>query len=248
MGVKGLLARILGRREAPVELGEAPNCVAIIMDGNNRWAAGKGLTVEAGHREGTRALRRTVEAAIDMNIRALVVYAFSTENWLRPPAEVDSLMEIFGETIRRELPDLAEQGVRTRFIGRRDRVSEDLQRQMAELEDETAHRDRLELWIAFDYGGRSELAAAARRIVDSGLTSEEIDEEVLAAHLYGSELPEPDLLIRTAGELRISNFLLWQLAYAELVFTERLWPDFGAEDLRAAVREYAGRERRFGGR
>jgi undecaprenyl diphosphate synthase len=222
--------------------------VAIIMDGNSRWAAAKGLTVEAGHREGTRALRRTVEAAIDLNIHSLVVYAFSTENWLRPPAEVDALMEIFGETIRRELPDLAEQGVRTRFIGRRDRVSEDLRRQMEDLEAETASRDRLELWIAFDYGGRAELAEAAKRIVRAELGAEEIDEDVLAAHLYAPELPEPDLLIRTSGELRISNFLLWQLAYAELVFTERLWPDFGADDLRAAVQEYAGRKRRFGAR
>ena len=248
MGVRGLLARILGCREPPLELGEGPDSVAIIMDGNSRWAAAKGLPVEAGHREGTRALRRTVEAAIDLNIRSLVVYAFSTENWLRPPAEVDSLMEIFGETIRRELPDLAEQGVRTRFIGRRDRVSEDLRRQMEELEAQTAARDRLELWIAFDYGGRTELAAAARRLVEAGLSAEEIDEDVLGAHLYAPELPEPDLLIRTSGELRISNFLLWQLAYAELVFTEQLWPDFGADDLRAAVQAYAGRERRFGAR
>jgi undecaprenyl diphosphate synthase len=218
------------------------------MDGNSRWAAGKGLTVEAGHREGTRALRRTVEAAIDLNIHSLVVYAFSTENWLRPPAEVDALMEIFGETIRRELPDLAEQGVRTRFIGRRDRVSEELRRQMEDLEVETAPRDRLELWIAFDYGGRAELAEATKRIVRAELGAEEIDEDVVAAHLYAPDLPEPDLLIRTSGELRISNFLLWQLAYAELVFTERLWPDFGADDLRAAVQEYAGRKRRFGAR
>jgi undecaprenyl diphosphate synthase len=244
----GLLARILGRREPPVELGEGPNSVAIIMDGNSRWAAAKGLPVEAGHREGTRALRRTVEAAIDLNIRSLTVYAFSTENWLRPPGEVDALMEIFGETIRRELPDLAEQGVRTRFIGRRDRVSDELLRQMEDLELETADRDRLELWIAFDYGGRSELAAAAKRIVAAGLTPEEIDEEVLEAHLYAPDMPEPDLLIRTSGELRISNFLLWQLAYAELVFTDRLWPEFGEEDLRAAVHEYAGRRRRFGTR
>jgi undecaprenyl diphosphate synthase len=157
-------------------------------------------------------------------------------------------MEIFGETIRRELPDLAEQGVRTRFIGRRDRVSEDLRRQMEDLEIETASRDRLELWIAFDYGGRAELAEAVKRIVRAGVGAEEIDEDVLAAYLYAPELPEPDLLIRTSGELRISNFLLWQLAYAELVFTERLWPDFGADDLRAAVQEYAGRKRRFGAR
>ena len=248
MVLSGLLARILGRREPPVELGEGPNSVAIIMDGNSRWAAGKGLPVEAGHREGTRALRRTVEAAIDLNIRSLTVYAFSTENWLRPPGEVDALMEIFGETIRRELPDLADQGVRTRFVGRRDRVSDELLRQMEDLELETADRDRLELWIAFDYGGRSELAAAAKRIVEAGLMPEEIDEEVLEAHLYAPDMPEPDLLIRTSGELRISNFLLWQLAYAELVFTDRLWPEFGEEDLRAAVDEYAGRRRRFGTR
>jgi undecaprenyl diphosphate synthase len=242
-----LLSRIF-RRSRPLELGEGPRSVAIIMDGNSRWAASRGLPAEAGHREGTRALRRTVEAAIDLNIRSLTVYAFSTENWLRPPEEVDALMEIFGETIRRELPDLAEQGVRTRFIGRRDRVSSELIAQMDDLEAQTASRDRLELWIAFDYGGRAEIAHAARRLVESGLAADEIDEDVLAAHLYAPDMPEPDLLIRTSGELRISNFLLWQLAYSELVFTDRRWPDFGADDLRAAVQEYAGRKRRFGGR
>ena len=246
--MRGLLARLFGRREPAPELGEGPRSVAIIMDGNSRWAASHGLPVEAGHREGTRALRRTVEAAIDLNIRSLTVYAFSTENWLRPPGEVDSLMEIFGETIRRELPDLAEQGVRTRFIGRRDRVSGELLDQMEELEAETASRDRLDLWIAFDYGGRSELADAAKRMVEAGLTPDVIDEDVFAAYLYAPEMPEPDLLIRTSGELRISNFLLWQLAYAELIFTDRRWPEFGEDDLRAAVNEYAGRRRRFGGR
>jgi undecaprenyl diphosphate synthase len=246
--LRGLLARLFGRREPPLELGEGPRSVAIIMDGNSRWAADRGLPAEAGHREGTRALRRTVEAAIELNIRSLTVYAFSTENWLRPPDEVDSLMEIFSETIRRELPDLAEQGVRTRFIGRRDRVSGELLAQMDDLELETASRDRLELWIAFDYGGRAELADAARRLVEAGLSPDEIDEDVLAAHLYAPDMPEPDLLIRTSGELRISNFLLWQLAYAELVFTDRRWPEFGEDDLRAAVHEYAGRMRRFGAR
>jgi undecaprenyl diphosphate synthase len=244
----GLLARILGRREPPLEPAEIPRSVAIIMDGNSRWAAGRGLTVADGHREGTRALRRTVEAAIDLGIGSLTVYAFSTENWLRPPAEVDALMEIFGETIERELPDLAEQGVRTRFVGRRDRVSDELRERMEALEAETAHRDRLDLWIAFDYGGRAELADATRRVVEVGLQPDEIDEEVLAKHLYAPELPDPDLLIRTSGELRISNFLLWQLAYAELVFTDRRWPEFGADDLRAAVVEYAARQRRFGAR
>jgi undecaprenyl diphosphate synthase len=243
-----LLGRLRRRREPPLELGEGPQSVAIIMDGNGRWAEARGLPVEAGHREGTRALRRTVEAAIDLNIRSLAVYAFSTENWLRPPSEVDALLEIFGETIRRELPDLAEQGVRTRFLGRRDRVSDSLRAQMEELEDETATRDRLDLWIAFDYGGRAELAEAAKRIAAAGLTPDEIDEDVFAAHLYAVEMPEPDLVIRTSGELRVSNFLLWQVAYSEFVFTDTLWPDFGPDELRAAVQEFAGRRRRFGRR
>ncbi|HEY8192704.1 MAG TPA: polyprenyl diphosphate synthase [Gaiellaceae bacterium] len=244
----GLLARILGRREPSLEPADVPRSVAIIMDGNGRWATGEGLSVADGHRAGTRALRRTVEAAIDLGIESLTVYAFSTENWLRPPAEVDALMEIFGETIERELPDLAKQGVRTRFVGRRDRVSEELRERMEDLEDETAHRDRLDLWIAFDYGGRAELAHAARRIVEAGLRPDEIDESVLSKFLYAPELPDPDLLIRTSGELRISNFLLWQLAYAELVFTDRRWPEFGEDDLRSAVLEYAARQRRFGAR
>lgn len=248
MRAVGLLARIRGLREPPLEPADIPRSVAIIMDGNSRWAAGQGLTVADGHREGTRALRRTVEAAIDLGIESLTVYAFSTENWLRPPAEVDALMEIFGETIERELPDLAKQGVRTRFVGRRDRVSDELRERMENLEDETAHRDRLNLWIAFDYGGRAELADAARRLVEAGLRPDEIDEEALAKFLYAPELPDPDLLIRTSGELRISNFLLWQLAYAELVFTDRRWPEFGEDDLRTAVVEYAARQRRFGAR
>jgi undecaprenyl diphosphate synthase len=248
VGAAGLLARIRGRREPPLEPADIPRSVAIIMDGNSRWAAGEGLTVADGHREGTRALRRTVEAAIDLGIESLTVYAFSTENWLRPPEEVDALMEIFGETIERELPDLAKQGVRTRFVGRRDRVSAELRERMENLESETAHRDRLSLWIAFDYGGRAELADAARGVVEAGLRPDEIDEDVLAKFLYAPELPDPDLLIRTSGELRISNFLLWQLAYAELIFTDRRWPEFGEGDLRSAVVEYAARQRRFGAR
>jgi undecaprenyl diphosphate synthase len=218
------------------------------MDGNGRWADRQGLPVEAGHREGTRALRRTVEAALDLGIQSLTVYAFSTENWLRPPPEVDSLMAIFRETIDRELPDLAKQGVRTRFIGRRDRASEELRERMSALELETADRTRLELWIAFDYGGRAELADAARHLVSARIAPEEIDEDVLAVYLYAPDMLDPDLLIRTSGELRLSNFLLWQLAYSELVFVERLWPDFGEEDLRQAVADYARRRRRFGGR
>jgi undecaprenyl diphosphate synthase len=243
----GLLDRFRKPRlpEPPVE---AVGCVAIILDGNARWAAAHGVPVAEGHREGTRALRRTVEAAISLGIGAVVVYGFSTENWTRPPDEVDDLMEIFGETIDRELPDLARQGVRVRFLGRRDRAPEELQDKMAELEAATGTNDRLDLWIAFDYGGRAELADAAKRLVQAGIPPEEIDEDTFARALYEPELPNPDLLIRTAGDQRISNFLLWQLAYAELVFLDTTWPDFGEADLRAALGEYATRERRFGGR
>src|SRR6478609_5916932 len=200
---------------------DSARTVAIIMDGNGRWAERRGLPVAEGHRAGTKALRRTVEAAID------------------------DLMEIFGETIERELPDLARQGVRARFLGRRDRAPEELRAQMEALEDETAHNDRLNLWIAFDYGGRAELLEAARRLVEAG---EKPTEESLRAHLYAPELPDPDLLIRTSGELRISNFLLWQLAYSELVFLDVLWPDFGSRELEDALAAYAQRRRRFGGR
>ena len=219
------------------ELPEVAETVAIIMDGNGRWARRRGLPTVVGHRAGTRALRRTVEAAIELGIRHIVVYAFSTENWSRPQDEVDALMEIFAETIERELPDLAEQGVRVRFIGRRDRAPEELRRRMEAMEDRTELNTRLGLWIAFDYGGRAELVEATRRIAESGLDPREIDENVLAANLYAPELPDPDLLIRTSGELRVSNFMLWQLAYAELVFVDRLWPDFDERDLRAERRE-----------
>ncbi len=234
---------------APTEPREdVARSVAIIMDGNGRWADRRGLPVADGHRAGTKALRRTVEAAIDLGIETLTVYAFSTENWTRPSDEVVSLMEIFHETIDRELPDLCKQGVRTHFIGRRDRAPEALRRRMAELEEETAGNSRLELWIAFDYGGRAELVEAARRLVEEGLSPDQVDEDAIALRLYAPGLPDPDLLIRTSGELRISNFLLWQLAYAELVFVDTLWPDFGDDDLRGALEAYARRRRRFGGR
>ena len=188
-----LLARIRTLRTVkPLrepDLPEVARSVAIIMDGNGRWARRRGLPVAAGHRAGTRALRRTVEAAIDLGVRSVTVYAFSTENWSRSPDEVDALMEIFGETIDRRACDLAKQGVRTRFIGRRDRAPETLQRRMAELEAETAGKDRLDLWIAFDYGGRGEIVEAARRIVEAGVEPEEVDEELFASFLYAPELP-----------------------------------------------------------
>lgn len=226
-------------------LPEAAHAVAIIMDGNGRWASEHDVSVADGHRAGSRALRPVVESAIDLGIESLAVYAFSTENWSRSVDEVEALMEIFGETIDRELHDLAREGVHTRFVGRRDRAPEWLQAMMAELEAATENERRLHLWIAFDYGGRAEIVEAARRLAASG---EEFDEETFAKHLYAPEMPDPDLVIRTSGELRTSNFLLWQSAYAEYVFTDTLWPDFGPEEFRAAIEDYAGRRRRFGGR
>jgi undecaprenyl diphosphate synthase len=243
----GLLDRFRKQR-LPEPEPEPVGCVAIILDGNGRWAMSRGLPVAEGHREGTRAVRRTVEAAIDLGVGALVLYGFSTENWTRPPDEVDALMEIFSETIDRELPDLAKKGVRVRFLGRRDRAPDVLHDRMAELEANTGTNDRLALWIAFDYGGRAELADAAKRLVTARVPADEIDEDMFARALYEPELPDPDLLIRTGGDRRISNFLLWQLAYAELVFVDKPWPDFTRDDLWAALVEYAGRERRFGGR
>jgi undecaprenyl diphosphate synthase len=234
--------------EAPEHGSGTARSVAIIMDGNGRWAAARGLSVADGHREGARALRRTVEAAIDLDVASLSVYAFSTENWARPADEVEAIMELLGETIDRELPDLAKQGVRTRFFGRRDRLPRALQEKMRTLEETTAGNDRLQLWIAFDYGGRAELVEAARSLLADGVAADDVSEEALAARLYAPELPDPDLVVRTSGEQRLSNFLLWQSAYAELVFTDTLWPDFGEEPLREALDEYARRGRRFGGR
>ena len=222
--------------------------VAIIMDGNGRWAEAHGVSVAEGHRAGARALRRTVEAAIDLGISTLVVYAFSTENWGRPADEVADLMDLLSETIDEELPDLAKQGVRTRFLGRRDRLEPWLEAKMRSLEDETAQLDTLHLWIAFDYGGRAELVEAARRLLEDGVDPARVNEEALAERLYAPEIGDVDLLVRTSGELRLSNFLLWEAAYAELVFTDTLWPDFDVEDLRAAVETYAARQRRFGAR
>jgi undecaprenyl diphosphate synthase len=230
------------------DLPDVARAVAVIMDGNGRWAAARGLDVAEGHRAGSRALRPVVEAAIDLGVQSLAVYAFSTENWTRSAEEVAALMDIFGETIDRELADLAAQGVRTRFIGRRDRAPEWLQARMADLEEATADKTKLSLWIAFDYGGRAELVEAARRIVEDGVEADDVDEGLFARYLYAPDMPDPDLLIRTSGELRVSNFLLWQSAYAELVFTDALWPDFGPDEFRRALEDYAGRRRRFGGR
>jgi undecaprenyl diphosphate synthase len=227
---------------------ESARSVAVIMDGNGRWARRRGLPPIAGHRAGTRALRRTVEAAPDLGVRSLAVYAFSTENWGRSEDEVESLMELFADTIREQFPDLHRQGVRVRFVGRRDRMTASLLELMADMEQRTAANRRLDLWVAFDYGSRDEIVHAARRLVEDGLPAGEVDEKAVASRLYAPEMPDPDLIIRTSGELRMSNFFLWQSAYSELHFTPQLWPDFDAEDLREALEAYATRRRRYGGR
>jgi undecaprenyl diphosphate synthase len=230
------------------ELPSTARSVAIIMDGNGRWARGRGLPVIAGHRAGTRALRRTVEAAPGLGVRSLCVFAFSTENWSRPDEEVADLMDLLAETIKGEFEELHRQGVRITFAGRRDRVSASLLRLMQELEQRTGDNPGLRLYVAFDYGGRAEILEACRQLVRDGVPPEEIDAESLRARLACPDLPDPDLVIRTSGEQRLSNFLLWQSAYAELVFSPVLWPDFGRDALADAIGEYATRRRRFGGR
>jgi undecaprenyl diphosphate synthase len=215
--------------------------VAIIMDGNARWAQSHGLPVLAGHRKGAKVLKQTVKDAVKLGIEELTVYAFSTENWQRPRDEVDGLMEMFAELIDSETPELNEEGVRMRFIGRRDEVSERLQERMNWAEGETAGNSRMTLFVAFNYGGRAEILDAAARFEGGS-------EEDFQQLLYAPEMSDPDLLIRTSGEIRTSNFLLWQCAYSELVFTDTLWPDFSEDDLRAALDEYEARGRRFGAR
>jgi undecaprenyl diphosphate synthase len=220
---------------------ETARAVAIIMDGNGRWAEQRRLPVAEGHRAGTRALRRTVEAAIDFGVESLAVYAFSTENWSRPRDEVDGLMEMFAELIASETPELDEEGVKMRFVGRREGISAALLEKMVWAEEATAHNERLRLFVAFNYGGRAEILDAAARFEGGG-------EEEFRQLLYAPEMSEPDLVIRTSGEHRLSNFLLWQSAYSELVFTDLLWPDFDLDALQEALREFEARQRRFGAR
>jgi undecaprenyl diphosphate synthase len=239
--------RRAGPAQEPPGAATARN-VAIIMDGNGRWATRRGLPLLAGHRAGTRALRRTVEAAPELGVRSLAVYAFSTENWGRPEREVEDLMALFEETIEREFPDLHRQGVRVRFVGRRDRCPESLRSLMDDMEQRTVENTRLDLWVVFDYGSRAEILHAFRELMAAGVAPADVDEARLREHLYAPEMPDPDLVIRTSGEMRMSNFLLWQSAYAEFEFTATLWPDFGSAELEAALHAYAGRRRRFGGR
>lgn len=228
-----------------------PRHIAIIMDGNGRWAAQRGLPRVEGHRRGVEALRRTVRAAGDLGIDYLTIFSFSSENWSRPPTEVRELMGLLRRFVRNDLADLHKSNVRVRIIGEREDLARDIQLLLQEAEDLTRNNDGLTLIVAFNYGARQEIARAARRlaleVAGGRLAPKDITPELLAQHLDLPELPDPDVIIRTSGEQRLSNFLLWQAAYSELVFVPINWPDFDRAALEGAIAEYRRRERRFGG-
>jgi undecaprenyl diphosphate synthase len=231
-----------------IDLDRVPRHVACVMDGNGRWASQRGLPRTEGHAAGEAALLDTVEGALDIGVQWLTMYAFSTENWRRPPDEVRYLMHFNESLLVRRRDELHDKGVRIRFAGRRDwRVPRRVLRRMDESAALTAGNRRMTLTMAFNYGGRAEIVDAVRRLVADGVPAERIDERALRARFYHPDTPDPDLVVRTSGEYRISNFLLWELAYSELVFTDVLWPDFRRTDLFAAVAEYQRRERRYGG-
>jgi len=231
--------------------GALPSHIAIIMDGNGRWAANRGLPRSEGHRRGVEAVRRTVDAAIRHGIPYLTLFSFSSENWSRPVDEVEFLFGLLRTFIRRDLADLHRQGVRVSVIGGRTTLPADIRSLIEEAEELTARNERLNLVVAFNYGARDELVRAVRRIAaevsEGKLKPEAIDESLISSHLDTADIPDPDLLIRTSGELRLSNFLLWQSAYSELVFLPIFWPDFDAASLETALNEYSARGRRFGG-
>lgn len=227
-----------------------PRHVAIIMDGNGRWARARGLPRVAGHRKGVEAVRRTIKAAGEAGVEVLTLFSFSSENWRRPRAEVDELMGLLRRYLKSEIADLHGRNIRFRMIGERERLAPDILTLIDEAERMTEANDALTLVLALNYGGRQDIARAARNIAESVhrglLRPEAVDDELFSSYLSTVGLPDPDLLIRTSGEKRISNFLLWQCAYAEMVFVDKFWPDFDADDLGAAIEEFAGRERRFG--
>jgi undecaprenyl diphosphate synthase len=223
-----------------------PTHIAIIMDGNGRWALSRGLPRIAGHRAGTENLRRVIEACIEFGITYLTLYAFSTENWGRPEEEVQGLMQIVEDVIDRELQELHDQGVQLRHIGRLDRINPILRDKVIHAVEYTKENKRLVLNIAFNYGGRDEIVCAIQRMIEDGVKAEEVTDELVSQYLFTEGVPDPDLIIRTSGELRGSNFLIWQGAYCEWYFTPTYWPDFDKEQLRLALEEFSHRERRYG--
>lgn len=216
------------------------------MDGNGRWAKQRGLSRQAGHRAGTENIRRIIDYLGNRGVHYLTLYAFSTENWRRPRAEVAALMRLLGSVIKREIRELHEKGVRLVHIGKLENLAPELRRQVVDAIELTKDNREMTVAVAFDYGGRAEIVEAARRLVAEGVPPEDVDEERLESHLYTAGLPDPDLIIRTAGEMRLSNFLIWQAAYAEYYSTPVLWPDFGPEEAEKALQAYGERERRFG--
>ncbi len=233
-------------RERYPDVTRIPHHVGIVMDGNGRWAQARGLPRVAGHRAGTENIRRVLTAATEFGIRVLTIYAFSTENWARPPSEVSALMRLLGEVIRRELQDLHRNGVCIRHSGRLEGIAPNLQRQIQDAVTLTCHNERIILNVAFNYGGRAEIVDAVRHIMRDGYPPEAVNEPLISRYLYSGDLPDADLIIRTAGEYRLSNFLIWQAAYAEYYATPTFWPDFDENELAAALLEYSHRERRFG--
>ena len=233
-----------------MDITKIPHHVAIIMDGNGRWAKSQGKPRIEGHYQGVASVRTAIQVALDTNIKYLTIYAFSKENWGRPKDEVDGLMELFCKTIALEIPNLCEQGVCVRFLGSRKELNPEVLESIALSERETQNNNRLFLNVALNYSGRAELTEAVKQIVadtEKGLVKlSEIDENTVASHLYSHGIPDPDLLIRTSGEYRISNFLLWQSAYSEFYFTEKYWPDFTKEEFLKALEHYSTRKRRYG--
>ncbi len=229
------------------KLAVVPRHVAIIMDGNGRWARARGLPRLAGHRAGTENIRPILEASVEFGIEILTIWAFSTENWTRPETEVKGLLRILQDMIRRELQELHKQGVQLRHLGRLDRLPVRLQKQIHQAIDLTKNNNRIVLNVAFDYGGRAEIVQAVQRIIRDGIPAEEVDELLLSRYMYTAGQPDPDLIIRTSGEMRTSGFMMWQSAYSEYYITPTLWPDFGREDLYQALVAFSQRDRRFGG-
>jgi undecaprenyl diphosphate synthase len=223
-----------------------PHHVAIIMDGNGRWARKRGLPRLAGHRAGVENLRRILEACVEFGVKYLTIYAFSTENWERPVEEVRGLMNILEEVIDRELQELHKNGVQLRHLGHLEKLKPGVQEKVQRAVELTRNNRRLILNVAWNYGGRDEIVCAFRQIMDDGVPSEEVTEDLVSRYLFTADCPDPDLIIRTSGELRVSNFLIWQGAYSEWYVTEAFWPDFGRDELLEALHEYARRERRFG--
>jgi undecaprenyl diphosphate synthase len=227
---------------------QVPRHIGIIMDGNGRWARRRGHPASFGHRAGVRAIKRALEACEELGVHALSIYAFSTENWTRPRAEVRALMRLFHETMQREIDEMHQRGVRIYVSGRRDGLSARMRERMDEAMSRTADNKKGVLNVCLNYGGRAEIVDAVQKLIAEGMPAGQVDEAAISARMYIPELADPDLIIRTAGEKRVSNFLLWQSAYAEMLVTETLWPDFGVDDLKAALADYASRVRRFGGR